>query len=223
MTRFIDTYIPDDIPGYPCISSPRWSTDIQIVDSGVEQVNQRWVHTLHTYRLPDSIREHSTYESIKDHWMAMRGPLYTFPFRDPLDFASVALDLPNTEPTISRTDQDIGTGDGLTTQFQLIKDYVSGSQTYSRNIYHPIVSTVLIGLDGEDPETASPTYEWTVSRTTGIVTISPAPATGVIITAGYYFDVEVRFISDESFDGIVKTYGVSGYADIELQEVRPCG
>jgi len=222
MTRFVDEYMPDQVPGFPCVSSPRWATDIQIVDSGAEQANQRWVHPLHKFKLPDAIREHDTYNAIHNHWMAMRGPLYTFPFRDPLDFASVELDLPNTVPTLSRLDQDIGTGDGLTTQFQLTKTYTSGSQTYDRNIYHPVVSTVLVGVDGEDPEVASPDFPWSVSRTTGIITFDVPPDNGAVITAGFLFDVEVRFGGDDSFDGIVQTYGVSGFADIDLFEVRTC-
>jgi len=223
MTRFIDEYIPDQVPGFPCISAPRWSTDIQVVDSGVEQVNQRWVNALHKFMLPDAIREHETYEAIRDHWMAMRGPVYTFPFRDPLDFASVALSLPNTVPTLSRVDQVIGTGDGLEVDFQLTKAYTVGAQTYTRNIYHPVVSTVLVGIDGEDPEAASPNFDWSVSRTTGVVTFVTPPENGAIITAGFLYDVEVRFGSDDAFEGIVKTYGVSGFADLELIEVRPCG
>jgi uncharacterized protein (TIGR02217 family) len=195
---------------------------MQTVDSGIEQVNQRWVHPLHRYSLPDAIREHATFDAIHLHWMAMRGPLYTFPFRDPLDFASVSLTLPNTVPTITRLDQSLGTGDGLTVDFQLTKTYSVGAQSYTRNIYHPVVDTVLIGYDGEDPEAASPNYDWSVDRTTGIVTFEIPPENGAILTAGFLFDVEVRFGSDDAFDGIVKTYQVSGFADLEFMEVRPC-
>ena len=152
----------------------------------------------------------------------MRGPLYSFPFRDPLDFASVSLSSPNTVPTITMNDQTIGTGDGTTKVFQLTKQYVTGVQTYTRNIYHPVVSSVLVAIDGEDAEASSPNYDWSVSRTTGEITFEIAPENGAVITAGYLYDVQVRFASDDAFDGIVKTYGVSGYADIELVEVRPC-
>lgn len=222
MTRFVDQYIPDEVPGFPCISAPRWSTDLQIVDSGAERANQRWEHPLHTFTLPDAVREHVTYEGIHDHWLAMRGPLYTFPFRDPLDFASVALAQPNIEPVISGLDQTIGTGDGTTKTFQLQKTYSRGSQTYTRNIYHPVVSSVLVTIDGSDPEALSPSFAWSVDRLTGRVTFDDAPNPGVTIKAGYFFDVEVRFENDDAFEGIVRTYGVSGFANIEFVEVRPC-
>lgn len=220
--RFVDEYMPDEVPGFPCISSPRWSTAIVQVDSGTEQVNQRWEHPLHRFTLPDAIREHATFEAIHNHWMVMRGPVFTFPFRDPLDFASVDLTLPNTVPTTSGTDQLIGTGDGVTRTFQLTKTYTVGSQTYTRDIVHPVVSTVEVTLDGNDPTAISPSFEWSISRTTGIITFDQAPDPGMVIRAGYLFDVEVRFESDDSFDGVVRTYQVSGFADVTLVEIRPC-
>lgn len=220
--RFVDIYIDDQVPGYPCYSTPRWNTSITGVDSGAEQVNQRWEHPLHRYILPEAVREHETFELIHDHWMVMRGPAFTWPFRDPLDFASVGLELPNTVPVISRTDQMCGTGDGATVSFQLQKTYTRGPQTYTRVIYHPVVDTVLVSVAGVDPLTLSPPMTHTVDRLTGEITFSYAPTPGQIIRAGYLYDVEVRFESDDTFDGIVKTFSIGGFADITLFEVRPC-
>jgi uncharacterized protein (TIGR02217 family) len=155
--------------------------------------------------------------------MIMRGPLQTFPFKDPLDFASAQLTEPNLPPTLSRADQAVGTGDGIKSAFQLIKTYSVGSSSYVRNIYHPVLSSFVVAFDGFDPATISPSFSSSVDRLTGIITFSDPPPSGVVITAGYLFDVEVRFMADDSFDGIVRTFGVSGYADIELMEVRPCG
>lgn len=222
MARFIDEYIPDEVPGYPCISAPRWSTDLTIVDSGNEKVNQRWEHPLHSYILPDAIRKHVTYEALHNHWMITRGPLKTFPFRDPLDFASVGLTSPNTVPSISNVDQPIGVGDGITKIFQLVKTYTVGSETYTRNIYHPVVDTVVLSLDGLDPEVLSPAFFWSIDRLTGLIAFDVAPEPGMVLKGGYLFDVEVRFDSDDAFEGMVKTYGVSGFANLELTEVRPC-
>lgn len=222
MSRFVDVYLDDEIPGFPCISSPRWSTSMVMVDSGAEQVNQRWQHPLHKYTLPDAVREHHTFEAIHDHWMVMRGPLHTFPFRDPLDFASVGLTSPNVPPVVSGTDQVCGVGNGVDFNFQLKKTYSRGLQTYTRNIYHPVVSSVIVTVNGVNPATLTPAMTWTVDRNTGIITTSYPPIPGHVVRAGFLFDVEVRFESDDSFDGIVKTYGISGFADIVLVEVRPC-
>lgn len=220
--RFVDEYISDCVPGYPCLSSPRWSTSITGVDSGAEQVNQRWEHPLHRFVLPQAVREQEVFEGIRDHWLVMRGPAHTWPFRDPLDFASLALPSPNEAPTVTGLDQVCGTGDGATLIFQLKKTYTRGVQTYTRNIIHPIVSSVIVTVAGADPATFSPAMTYTVNRLTGEITFSYAPSPGQIVRAGYLFDVEVRFESDDAFDGILQTFGLGGFADITLVEVRPC-
>jgi len=218
LDRFVDEYLPSRVPGYPCMSVPRWKNRVTQVDSGDEQVNQRWANPLHTYRLPEAIRTHAVFEDVHDHWMAMRGNAHTWPWRDPLDFASVALARPNVVPVTSGLDQTIGTGDGVTTSFQLTKVYVRGAQTYTRPIYLPVTATVSVLLDGADPAPVT----WTASRPGGVVTFSSAPAAGVIVTAGFLFDVIVRFESDDSFEGMVKTYAASGVGDLTLLEVRSC-
>lgn len=226
MSRFKDVYLSNCVPGYPAASSPYWSTAITRVDSGAEKVRQRWEHPLHRYHLPEAVREHAVYEAVHDHWLIMRGPAYSFPWRDPLDCASVALNVPVTDdsllPTITGSDQVIGTGDGVTKNFQLTKTYTRGVETYTRPIYHPVVSTVLTTLNGFDPLSFSPQYTWSVDRLTGVVTFDIAPAPGMIVRSGFIFDTEVRFEADDSFDGIVRTYSLSGFADLTFLEVRPC-
>jgi uncharacterized protein (TIGR02217 family) len=222
MTRFVDVYVDPCVPGYPVLSSPRWSTSITVVDSGAERVNQRWEHPLHRYSLPEAVRSHEIFEAIHDHWMVMRGPVHTFPFRDPLDFASIALTQPNTAPAITGLDQLCGTGDGFSLEFQLQKTYNRGGQTYTRIINRPIVSTVVATVAGVDPLTLDPPMTYSVDRLTGIITTSYAPSPGQIVRAGFLFDIEVRFEADDSFDGVVRTFGLGGFADLTFVEVRPC-
>ncbi len=217
MSRFRDIYLDSKVPGYPCISTPRWSTEIVQVDSGAEQVNQRWANPLHKFTLPEAVRDMSVFNAIRDHWLVMRGPLYTWPWKDPLDFASVALAEPNVAPTITRLDQPLGTGNGLATQFQIIKRYTRSSQTFDRKIVLPVLASVLVAVNG-----TLQTSGYTVSRPGGIVTFTSPPAAAAVITCGFLFDVEVRFESDEAFDGIVQTFGLGGFADIVLFETRSC-
>lgn len=234
MSRFVDVYLDRCVPGYPCISSPRWSTAIAQVDSGAERANQRWQHPLYRFTLPEAVREHRVYEALRDHWLVMRGPLHTFPFRDPLDFASAPLVHPNQVPTITGMDQQIGIGDGARLEFQLQKTYARGAQAYTRPIYHPLVATVVLTVNGlapsayRRPGTGGPSeppaefLTFTVDRLTGIVTTSFPPSPGHIVRAGFLYDVEVRFETDESFDGVLRDYNASGFADLQLIEVRPC-
>lgn len=220
--RFRDVYAPSAMPGFPCFSTPRTSTLLTQVDSGAEDANSRWQYPLHKFTLPEAVREHEVFEDLKDHWWIMDGPARTWPFKDPLDFASVRLSAANVTPAVSRTDQVLGTDDGAKTQFQLVKTYSRGGFTKQRKIHLPRAATVVVGVDGVDPATLSPPLGWSVSRPGGVITFDSPPANGAAITAGFLFDVEVRFESDEAFDGIVQSYQVSGFADLVLFEVRPC-
>jgi uncharacterized protein (TIGR02217 family) len=222
MTRFVDVAMPAQVPGYPCNSEPRFSTTIVTVDSGAEQVNRNWLHPLWRYTLPEAVRDWTVVEALKKHWLVMGGPERTWPFRDPLDFASV--DLPmvpmQTAPAVSMTDQLIGTGDGAKTAFPLIKNYaLYGASDYARPITLPVAGSVRVSVNGADVSVSNP---WTVSRPGGVVTFTTPPGPGAAVRAGYLFDVEVRFESDESFAAVVRAYNAGGFADLTLLGVRSC-
>lgn len=219
MTRFVDKYLGSRIQGWPVEIAPMTSTQISRVDSGAEQANQRWADPLREISLPSGVRDHATFETLKAHWLVMAGPARTWPFRDATDFASVELDIPNVEPTISHTDQPLGTGDGVTTRFQLVKRYDLGSPAtpYDRIIRFPVAASVLIGVNGVNTPAG-----WTVAREGGWVDFAVAPTNGAVLTAGFLFDIQVRFESDDTFRSVFRTYGVSGFADIPLREVLFC-
>jgi uncharacterized protein (TIGR02217 family) len=224
MGEFVDQYMSAKVPGYPCASSPRTKTTIQVNAGGGERRNQDWEHPLHRFTLPEAAgRDWSVIESLMKHWRIMRGPFRSFPWRDPLDKASIDLRIPD-EPDadlltrISSTDQAIGTGTGFTDTFQLMKTYAVGPETYARPIYLPVLSSVLVAADG----VLVPGADYSVSRPGGVIAFDLPPADGVEITAGFLFDVEVRFESDDAFDAILRTYAIGGFADITLIEVRPC-
>ena len=221
--RFRDVYLPDDIPGYGWVSGPRFKTTIQVSSGGGERPNQEWEHPLHRFVLPEAVaRDSAMINSLKDHWLIMAGPFYFWPCADPLDKASIAHE-PNIfdselELLIGETDQFIDFGDGFSDSFQLIKTYSRGGFTYSRIIQFPVVNTVLVAVDGVlvDPS------NYTVTRQGGIITFDTPPADDAMITAGFLFDVPVRFESDDAIEQIVRTWRTGGASDITLIEVRPC-
>lgn len=221
---FLDIYMPDEVPGYPCVSAPRTKTTIQVNAGGTERRNQEWEHPLHRFVLPEAIaRDWSVVEDLKKHWLITRGPFYSFPWRDPLDKAScdlLAANEPDAAVTARRsmTDQFIGFGDGFTDSFQLVKTYTRSGETYDRTIHLPVLSSLAVAIDGVLVAAA----DYTVSRPGGIITFDTAPADDTTITAGFLFDVEVRFESDDQFESLVRTWQVGGFADITLIEVRPC-
>lgn len=222
---FIDQYPPASIMKFGFVSSPRWSTSITAVANGGERRNRNWQHPLHSFSAPEAVECHEHLAALHNMWMATAGPLHTFPFRDPLDFASRDLPAADVEPPIGPTDQVIGIGDGQTTEFQLVRRYSFGGQQYARTIAHPIVSTVEVAINAlppDDPTLPGGPWIWSVDRETGVVTFNKPIRLGDVVTAGFLFDVEVRFENDDSYDGIVRSWRVSGHADLVFVEVRPC-
>jgi uncharacterized protein (TIGR02217 family) len=215
---FLDQYISAQVPGVGFVSAPRFKTTIQVNAGGNERRNMEWEHPLHQFILPDATREWSVVQGLMKHWRIMRGPWRSWPFRDPLDFASKDLTKPNLVPTVTMTDQPLGTGDGFTDRFQLIKRYSLGGEDYDRTIHLPVLASVLIAADG----VLVPSSDYTVSRPGGEVLFDVPPADGDVLTAGFLFDCEVRFESDDQLEQIMRATKVAGFADLTLIEVRPC-
>ena len=82
-------------------------------------------------------------------------------------------------------DQVIATGDGLASEFALIKTY----DEQVRRITRPIAGSVLVSVDGV------PTSEWALSES-GMILLDTAPPMDAIVRAGFLFDVPVRFAED---------------------------
>jgi uncharacterized protein (TIGR02217 family) len=216
---FLDIYLPPEIPGYPCVSIPRTKTSINVSASGAEQRNQEWEHPLHKFVLPDALgREWSVVEGLKKHWLVTAGPANSFPFRDPLDFASKDLPKPNVAPAMDGTDQVLGTGTGSRIAFALRKAYTRGGITYTRPIMLPVISSVVV----TENNVAVPSTEYSVSRPGGVVTFNTPPVAGRTIRASFLFDCEVRFESDDQLEAILRTFSVGGFSEITLTEVRTC-
>ena len=91
-----------------------------------------------------------------------------------------------------------GRGSGKTRAtaiFQLTKTYGSAFNPWTRDIRKPVAGPVLIAVAGA---TQAPGTAYSVDHTTGIVTFQPGhiPAVGQAITAGFEFNVPVRFDTD---------------------------
>ena len=95
-----------------------------------------------------------------------------------------------------------------------MKRYASGSQTWVRTITKPVAGTVRVALDG-----AEQLVGWSVDTTTGVVTFSAAPVSGVAITAGFQFDVPVRFDTD-ALDVTLDLERLGSITSIPLLEIR---
>jgi uncharacterized protein (TIGR02217 family) len=220
VARFKDIYAPSLMLDAPYTSAPRFLTQIVSVASGDEQANQQWAHPLWKFMFPETVRTHSVFAAVRNHWLIMRGPFHTWPFRDALDFATVELETPLVAPTVSETDQIIGTGDGSETAFQLTKTYTIGDEEYVRKIYLPVLDeNFRVAVDGVQVGESA----YYVTRPGGMLHLDVAPSASQAVTWGGYFDCLVRFATDDIFQGIVQTAnGIAGLGDLELSEVRYC-
>ncbi len=167
---------------------PERRTEIVTLNSGFEERNSPWAHSRRRYDAGVSMRSLDDMDAVIAFYEARRGPLIGFRWKDWTDCKS---NLPSLEPDY--LDQEIGVGDDVTTDFQLCKTYRSGDEIYCRDIRKPVAHTVLIGMGGD--ALVEDTH-FSVDLTTGVVTFAVAPGEGAAITAGYEFDVPVRFDAD---------------------------
>lgn len=166
---------------------PERRTDVVTTASGREERNSRWSHARRRYNVGLGIATLADLHAVIDFFEARRGRLHAFRFRDHSDFKSCA---PGATP--QATDQSIGTGDGVTATFQLSKTYGAPDRPFTREITAPVAGTVLVAVAGV------PTTQFTVNTTTGLITFNPGhvPPAGAAVSAGFEFDVPVRFDSD---------------------------
>jgi uncharacterized protein (TIGR02217 family) len=168
---------------------PERRTEIVTLDSGFEHRNQLWQNSRRRWDIGYGLSSLAQLEAILVFFEARRGRMRGFRFKDRLDFRSASAGAP-----VTPTDQAIGIGDGDTAAFQLIKHYGSGDTSYARPIRKPVIGTVLVAVGG----TPKAVDEFILDASTGLITFAPGhlPAEDEAVTAGFQFDVPVRFDSD---------------------------
>ena len=187
-------------------------TDIVTLASGREHRNSRWASSRRRYDAGLGVRTIDALHAVIAFFEERRGRLYGFRFRDRTDWRSGP---PSQEPT--PLDQRIGTGDGATTTFQLVKTYGGSFAPYPRTIAKPVGGSVRVAVDGVEQAVGS---DFNCDPTTGIVTFTTPPPADAAITAGYSFDVPVRFDTDE-LDIDLSTFEAGGIPQIPLIEIVP--
>lgn len=167
---------------------PLRRTDIVRLASGFEERNAPWEHSRRQYDAGVGLRSLDDVDLLVAFFEARRGQLYGFRWKDWADFKSC-------KPTadLSALDQEIGRGDGKERSFQLVKRYESGDGAYMRPIKKPVEGTVRAAVSG-DPFVLGRDYD--VDHSSGLITFVDPPDIGARITAGFEFDVPVRFDTD---------------------------
>ncbi len=108
-------------------------------------------------------------------------------------------------------DQTLGVGDGTRTGFGLVKRYGD----IERRITKPVEGSVMVAVAG----VAVSADGFVVDAATGVVTLETAPPVGAVVTAGFSFDVPVRFDADR-IEVTLESFEAGRMAAVPLIEVR---
>ena len=194
---FHDIRFPTAI-SFGASGGPERRTEIVTLGSGREERNQRWADSRRAYNAGYGVKTIAGLEAVITFFEERRGCLHGFRWKDHADFKSCAA-----TATPSATDQTIGTGDGTAASFQLLKRYGSDFAPWLRTITKPVAGTLSVAVAGVAQTEGA---DFVCDHATGIVTfdVGKIPAEGATVTAGFEFDVPVRFGTDRlevSLDG----------------------
>ncbi len=204
---FHDVLFPLNL-GYGATGGPEFSTQVVVTGSGHEQRNSQWSDARQYYDAGVGVRSEADLSALIGFFRARRGQAHGFRFTDPLDRSSAV-----SGDTIAALDQRIGTGNGGATRFALVKSYGEQGSLQVRRITRPVIGSVLIAVDG-----ALRSSGWTLADG-GNIDFDTAPAAGAVITAGYLFDVPVRFATDR-IDVSIAGWRAGELPSVPLVEVR---
>lgn len=219
---FHDVRFPTNV-SYGSVGGPVWSTTVVALRSGAEARNANFTAARYRYNVKYGVKTGDQINSVQGFFHARRGRLHSFRYKDWLDYKSSANG--GKGGTVAATDQAVGTLDktGPAQTFQLVKTYSDAAGSWSRTITKPVSGTVKIAVGGVEKAAADANYPWSVNLTTGVVTITPTGLTAgtVAVTAGFEFDVHVRFDVDQ-LDFNLDFHRGGSAQDIPLIEVREC-
>ena len=183
---------------------PGFSTAIVTTTSGAEQRNADWADARLRFDAGPGVRGEAELEALIAFFRARHGAAVAFRFEDPFDHSSNGM-----TGAPGPLDQLLGVGDGLRTEFALVKRY--GDQV--RRITRPVSGSVRVAVAG-----AEQAGGWLLEAKGNILFDAP-PAAGEEVTAGFRFDVPVRFEEDRL--GLSRaTFAAGEIASVPLIEIR---
>lgn len=168
------------------IGGPERRTEIVELMSGHEERNSPWADSRRHYDAGLGLRSLDDVAGLVAFFEARGGELHGFRWKDWADCKS---SLPNAP--VTPFDQIIGEGGAMT--FPLVKRYASGPSSWIRKITKPVAGTVRIAVSGDVLQEG---VDFSVHHLTGVVTLTRAPKGDAVVTAGFEFDVPVRFATD---------------------------
>jgi uncharacterized protein (TIGR02217 family) len=173
--------------------APAFSTAIVTASGGAEQRNAVWAEARTAFDVGPGVRSEADIAALLEFFRARMGPARAFRLRDPFDCEG---------------DEAIGTGDGATRRFALVRRY--GAQV--RRITRPVAGSVAVTVAGATTQGFS-------VETGGWVVLDAPPPAGAAVRAAFAFDVPVRFAEDR-LSVTAKAWRAGEAASVPLIEVR---
>lgn len=171
------------------LGGPERRTEVVTLANGFEERNTPWAHSRRRYDAGLGMRSLDDVETLIAFFEARLGRMYGFRWKDWSDYKSCRA---SAAPAFD--DQVIGRGNGTEQAFQIVKTYRSGEHSYERPIQKPVAGTVRVGV-AQDEMREGVDYE--IDTGIGMVHFAHPPDVDLQITAGYEFDVPVRFDTDQ--------------------------
>jgi uncharacterized protein (TIGR02217 family) len=206
MQAFDDVLFPLAI-GREAETTSRFSTQVFQSVSGHETRNSLWADASLSFDIGPGIRSEADCAELVRFFRARRGAARGFRLRDPLDHSSAQ---PGTPP--HHGDQLLGEGDGVRSEFALVKHYGDPPDGQQRRITRPVAGSVSISVDGVA------VTGWTL-QPGGVVRFALPPPAGSLVRAGFEFDVPVRFALDE-LTMSAATFAAGEAVSVPLVEIR---
>lgn len=192
------------------VGGPERKVDIVRLRNGAEYRNVHCRHSKRVYEAGSGIKTKDELFEILSFFEARGGSEYGFLWKDWLDFSS---GYPSHD--IGAEDEILGVGDNETTIFPLVKHYRSGDGDYLRPIRKPVLSTLLVAIDGTERVEG---MHYSFDDALGSIVFQDPVTSGATVTAGFEFDVPVRF-DCEKLDISLSHFDAGEVLHIPLVEV----
>lgn len=193
------------------VGGPERRTDVVTISNGYEERNSPWAHSRRRYDAGMGMRSLDDIETLIAFFEARFGQLFAFRWKDWSDYRSA-----KPSQDVSAFDQVLGNGDGEKIEFPLMKTYQSGAYNYSRPIGKPVDGSVRVGVEGAELNVG---VDCSVDTSNGLITFEQAPPSGSEVTAGFEFDVPVRFDTDRIQTSIA-SFKAGEVPNVPIVEVR---
>ena len=193
------------------VGGPERRTDVVTLANGFEERNTPWAHSRRRYDAGVAMRSLDDVAALIAFFEARQGQLHGFRWKDWSDYKSGSA-----TGGVAYDDQIVGQGDGVTAVFPLYKRYASGAQAYERPITKPVSGTVRVGVGGDELQEG---VHYEVDTATGLITLAAVPAEEDVVTAGFEFDVPVRFDTDR-IQVSVASFRAGDVPSVPVVEVR---